>query len=141
MVAMTTIALPSLINEDVPTAYTLKLEDAVNVPRVGLQSLHHFVRILGTYNEHGPAFIFERATHDDEAFSDSIDKPIVLIPKRLLTCAFGQITPRSGNRQHCKGVTHASHPFLRGTLAHPYPTARSLFNKSSTSRFDSSDKP
>src|SRR5215813_894943 len=80
------LATRPLIDEDVPPVYALQLEDAMGIPRVGLQLRSHVGATLCTYDEHRSAFVVERATHQDEARCDAINKAGVVIPVRLLTC-------------------------------------------------------
>jgi hypothetical protein len=89
----------SRVNEDLPTLYGLELQDAFLKPGVVLQFLSHFVFIVSIYDQHGTAFIDQRAAHQNETFSDElIDKRRVLIPEGLFPRAFGWIAVRT-----CRG--------------------------------------
>jgi hypothetical protein len=76
--------------------YALRLDDAVGIPRVGLQLRSCVSLRLCAHNEHGAALIFEWATHQNETLSDAINKAGMVIPIRLLTRALRQITLRAG---------------------------------------------
>src|SRR4029450_10987036 len=86
-----------VIDKDFPAFYAFQFQDAVFSPRVVFQFLSNFVFVFSIEDQQRAAFIDQRAAHQNKTVvNELIDELRMLVPKRLLACALGEITIGTG---------------------------------------------
>src|SRR4029453_9720063 len=100
------ILLP-LINKDFPALYAFEFQNAVLSPGIVLQFFPDLIFIFSIKDKQRAAFIDQRTAHQNRTIvNELIDERGVLVPKRLLACALGEIAIRTSGRNCQEYIFH-----------------------------------